>query len=152
MVVAGVPPRVEGRVVKGSSKRKIDTSGASGAFAHQAFAGLKADGLAQNRCEEAESPAVVNPEGVKKIKGPRPVVSMRRLTAGKGGKTVTELSGFEPGFFSGGAARELLKHWQRAAGVGGALKDDCLEFQGDVRERMEPWLNERGYRVVRSGG
>lgn len=87
------------------------------------------------------------PEGLSG-KGTR--LEIRRLKGGKGGKIVTEIRGFEarhrhhlPDF-----AKELKARF----GVGGAVKLDIIEIQGDQREAVAAVLRDRGFRPIMAGG
>lgn len=128
-----------------SSKKRIDTGSGGDALGSSAFDSLNLSGL-------PEAPKPVPQAPAKKVKkGPRHVVNMRRLTAGKGGKTVTELTGFEPDFFAN-RAKVALKDLQKVSGAGGTVKRAAIELQGDCREKVSEFLENKGYRVVRSGG
>lgn len=129
-------------------KNRVSTEGGSHALGQNPFASLDASGLPQG---PDTRPQPAKRELAKKATGPRHVVEMRRLTAGKGGKTVTELSGFEPDFFAN-RAKDALRSMQSFTGVGGSVQGKRIELQGDVRDQLQPWLEEKGYRVVRSGG
>lgn len=48
--------------------------------------------------------------------------------------------------------KELLKEIQQVCGTGGCVKDGTLEVQGDHRDRIEPLLTARGFKVKRAGG
>ena len=77
-------------------------------------------------------------------------VDITRQTAGRGGKTVTVVSGFmgigQP------EKEQLAKRMQRACGAGGTVKDGCIEIQGDKREQVAKILAEAGFRPVFAGG
>lgn len=128
-----------------NSKKRISTEGDDRSLVGNAFAGLQMDGLPSGPKHVSTAPAK------KEKKGPRHVVKMRRLTAGKGGKTVTELTGFEPDFFAN-RARTALKDLQKITGSGGTVKGKAIELQGDCREKLQPFLESKGYRVVLAGG
>ncbi|MGB0371431.1 MAG: translation initiation factor [Opitutales bacterium] len=128
-----------------SSKKRIDTAAGGEGLGTSAFASLSTSGLP----EGPKTP--VTPKKAKEKKGPRHVVNVRRLTAGKGGKVVTELTGFEPDFFAN-RAKVALKDLQKQSGGGGTVKGKAIELQGDCRERIRPYLESKGYRVVLSGG
>jgi translation initiation factor 1 len=48
--------------------------------------------------------------------------------------------------------KELAKKIQKMCGVGGTVKDGCIEIQGDNREAMVEVLTEAGFNPVVSGG
>lgn len=75
--------------------------------------------------------------------GAKETLLLRRLKAGKGGKVVTEISGFS----SGDGLRELLKILQQKLATGGAVKGKVLEVQGDRLEAVRALLEPMGYRV-----
>ena len=55
-------------------------------------------------------------------------VRVQRTKGGKGGKTVTVISGL---YLENSAARSLLKRLKSKCGTGGTVKGDLLELQGD---------------------
>ena len=77
------------------------------------------------------------------------VVRLLRDRRGRGGKTVTLIAGV-----SGSAATlsALASDLKRLCGTGGTLRGDLIEIQGDVRERIRPELERRGYTVKLAGG
>jgi translation initiation factor 1 len=68
---------------------------------------------------------------------------------GRGGKTVTVISGFQ---LAPEALTQLLKQLKTKCGSGGAVKDNTLEIQGDVRQKVAELLAQLGYKVKMSGG
>lgn len=48
--------------------------------------------------------------------------------------------------------QDLAKKMQKACGVGGTVKDGCIEIQGDKREEMKRILTEAGFKPVFAGG
>ena len=48
--------------------------------------------------------------------------------------------------------QELAKKMQKACGVGGTVKEGCIEIQGDKREEMKRILIEAGFKPVFAGG
>ncbi len=76
-------------------------------------------------------------------------VRVARARKGRGGKTVSVISGVT----GPTAGREtLLKLLKNRLGAGGALEDDDLIIQGDHRQRIVEILNELGYRAKAAGG
>jgi translation initiation factor 1 len=77
-------------------------------------------------------------------------VDIKRTTAGRGGKTVTIVTGFTG---IGLPEKELLsKKMRNACGCGGTVKDGDIEIQGDQRETVARILTEAGFRPVLAGG
>ena len=48
--------------------------------------------------------------------------------------------------------KELAKKMQKACGVGGTVKDGCIEIQGDKREEVKRIPEEAGLNPVFAGG
>ncbi len=76
-------------------------------------------------------------------------VRIRRETKGRGGKTVTTISGLAMNLE---AAEALLKDLKRICGTGGAVKEGHLELQGDRLEVVIQELAKRGIPAKRAGG
>jgi translation initiation factor 1 len=76
-------------------------------------------------------------------------VRVRRETKGRGGKTVTTISGVP---LAADALHELAGELKRLCGSGGSSKDGLIEIQGDHCERVIQALTERGYTAIRAGG
>jgi translation initiation factor 1 len=76
------------------------------------------------------------------------VVRLLRDRKGRGGKTVTLVAGLPRGT----ALEPLASELKRLCGTGGTVRDDVIEIQGDVRERIKPVLEKRGYTVKIAGG
>jgi translation initiation factor 1 len=77
-------------------------------------------------------------------------VEIRRQTAGRGGKTVTVISGFVG---IGLPEKErLASDMQKACGAGGTVKEGRIEIQGDQREEVARILANAGFRPIMAGG
>ena len=76
-------------------------------------------------------------------------VRVRRETKGRGGKTVTTISGLAMNVEQ---LTALLKDLKRVCGAGGAVKDGVLEVQGDHCETVMQQLAKRGIAPKRAGG
>lgn len=89
------------------------------------------------RCKQALIPAG---DGIARV---------RRESKGRGGKTVTTISGVA-------LAQEPLKalaaELKKRCGCGGALKDGVIEIQGDHVELLLAELLKRGIKGKKSGG
>jgi translation initiation factor 1 len=72
------------------------------------------------------------------------VAKLRMEKAGRGGKTVTVVDGLpqNEAFLS-----ELATALKKACGTGGTVRTGAIELAGDVRERIRPLLEKRGYTV-----
>lgn len=77
------------------------------------------------------------------------VIRIRRETKGRGGKTVTVVTGLPP---DGNRLKTIAGDLKRRCGTGGTIKDGALEIQGDHRELLAGELRARGYTVKFSGG
>jgi len=103
-------------------------------------------GLAEKRCQCRANPrskgAALNPDA-------DGVIRVGRSSKGRGGKTVTLVTGVQlpPGEF-----RELARALKRHCGTGGTTKDDVIEIQGDQRDAIFEALEARGFKVKRTGG
>ncbi|MEX0783384.1 MAG: stress response translation initiation inhibitor YciH [Dehalococcoidia bacterium] len=77
------------------------------------------------------------------------VVRLRREKGGRGGKTITSVTGLP------GSPAELdatLKQLKQYLGTGGSREGRALQIQGDHRERLQPKLEAMGHRVKLAGG
>jgi translation initiation factor 1 len=63
---------------------------------------------------------------------------------GRGGKTVTVVFGLPN---NASFLADLSRDLKRACGAGGAVTDDGVTLQGDVREKIRRLLSARGYLV-----
>jgi translation initiation factor 1 len=77
------------------------------------------------------------------------IVRLRRETKGRGGKTVTTVSGI------GLPNEELLSlagEMKRYCGSGGTMKDGLIIIQGDHRDKLLVFLIKKGFHVKKAGG
>ncbi|MBS0631077.1 MAG: translation initiation factor [Verrucomicrobia bacterium] len=139
-----------------SDHKKIATDGGNG-LGQNPFGALTAAGLPQMNTGSAkpetgkpDSGAIRSPvSGVPNQKN-RGRVEIRRETGGRGGKTVTTVSGFVG---IGLPEKETLcKKMRGACGCGGTVKDGVIEIQGDQREKIAAILTDAGFRPVFAGG
>jgi translation initiation factor 1 len=77
------------------------------------------------------------------------VVRVRREAKGRGGKTVTVVTGIPLGEAE---LKALAGELKRRCGTGGTLKDWVIEIQGDHVELLMAELVKRGFKVKRAGG
>lgn len=122
-------------------ERDVDTSGAR-ALTHNPFAALAPEGFpAVTR--EPDPP--VAPSASEPLRFPQKIV-VRRETKGRGGKTVTRITGLPA------AHREsLADRMKRALGCGATIDADDVLLLGSLVDRAAEWLEAEGApRVVRS--
>ena len=77
------------------------------------------------------------------------IVRVSRQSKGRGGKTVTVVTGV-PG--DGTAIAALGKALRTLCGSGGTVKDGVIEIQGDHRDRVLAHLVATGLRAKAAGG
>ena len=135
---------------KRQGQDKIETSG-GGDLGQNPFAALGDLGNLPTGPTPTQSLAK---EGVESKRGKpntnRGRVEIRRLTGGRGGKTVTAISGFVG--IGEAEKAQLAKQMQKACGAGGTVKDGQIEIQGDKREQVAAILTKAGFRTVMAGG
>lgn len=85
----------------------------------------------------------------KRASGADGSVRLQRQTQGRGGKTVTLITGID---LPADELRELAKILKQRCGSGGAVKDGVIEIQGEHRELLQGELERRGYKVKIAGG
>jgi translation initiation factor 1 len=130
-----------------SASDKVPTSGGQ-SLGQNPFGNLSGAGL------PAGAPQL-NPNRAGKTGGAVPDknrgrVDIKRTTAGRGGKTVTLVTGFVG---IGLPEKEsLAKKMRNACGCGGTVKDGDIEIQGDQRDTVAKILTEAGFRPVFAGG
>ncbi|MBW2233156.1 MAG: translation initiation factor Sui1 [Deltaproteobacteria bacterium] len=103
-------------------------------------------GLPERRCQ-----CRANPRGGARLSNSDGdgIARVGRTSKGRGGKTVTLVTGIQlpPDELS-----SLAKLLKRRCGTGGAVKDEVIEIQGDQRDVVVEELEGRGFKVKRSGG
>ncbi|NLD01391.1 MAG: translation initiation factor Sui1 [Gammaproteobacteria bacterium] len=77
------------------------------------------------------------------------IARVRRESKGRGGKTVTTISGL---CLALEELKELTAALKKRCGCGGALKEGVIEIQGDMVEVLLEELRKRGFVAKRSGG
>lgn len=77
------------------------------------------------------------------------IARVRREKKGRGGKTVTTISGLD---MSSAQMKELASELKRLCGTGGSIKNGVIEIQGDNADKIVQALDDRGYKAKRAGG
>lgn len=103
-------------------------------------------GLPTKRCQ-----CRANPRGAGRTSEPEGdgVARVRREKKGRGGKTVTTISGVA---LPPNELKDLAKDLRRRCGTGGTLKDGIIEIQGDHADTILSALEEQGFEAKRAGG
>ena len=96
--------------------------------------------VASCRCASSSARATPAGDGVARV---------RREVGGRGGKTVTVVTGLA---LDPVALAALSKRLKSACGTGGTVKAGALEFQGDHREQLVALLASEGFRSKLAGG
>ena len=131
-----------------SGPKRIPTDGGT-SFGHNPFDALSSEGLPpapEHPPEESASHPGAKP-APKKNRGR---VDIIRQKAGRGGKTVTVVTGFVG--IGLPEKEQLAKAMQRTCGTGGTVKEGRIEIQGDKREEVARILTEANFRPVFAGG
>lgn len=77
------------------------------------------------------------------------IARVRRESKGRGGKTVTTITGVP---LAEEALKDLAKALKQRCGTGGSLKDGVIEIQGDHVELLLAELVKKGFKAKKSGG
>lgn len=85
-----------------------------------------------------------------KPRAPGMRLEVRREKSGRGGKTVTTISGLAS--LDPNRRRNLLRDLKTRCGTGGTDKGTSIEIQGDQRETVMAFLRDAGFRPVAAGG
>lgn len=74
----------------------------------------------------------------------RIVAKIRIEKAGRGGKTVTVVYDLPR---NAAFLKDLCGELKRACGCGGAVREDAVEVQGDLRDRVRDVLQKKGFAI-----
>lgn len=77
------------------------------------------------------------------------IVRVRRETKGRGGKTVTVITGLP---LAEEQIKALAGELKKRCGTGGTVKDGVVEIQGEHRELLLAELAKRGFKAKAAGG
>ena len=78
------------------------------------------------------------------LRAGRIVAKLRMEKKGRGGKTVTVVYDLPQ---NEAFLKELAQELKRACGTGGAVADNTIELQGDLRDRVREYLAKKGWTV-----
>ncbi len=88
-----------------------------------------------------EKPKAVRPQGDGVVR-----IMLKRLGGGKTASVVTGIPLDED------EMKDLARSLKQKCGVGGSVKDFCIEIQGDKRNILKAELEKKGYTVKLAGG
>ena len=74
----------------------------------------------------------------------RIVAKLRMEKKGRGGKTVTVVYDLPQ---NAAFLKELAQELKRTCGTGGAVSENTIELQGDLRDRVREYLMKKGWTV-----
>ena len=74
----------------------------------------------------------------------RIVAKLRMEKKGRGGKTVTVVYDLPQ---NDAFLKELAQELKRTCGTGGAVAENTIELQGDLRDRVREYLVKKGWQV-----
>lgn len=132
-----------------SKRGKLETDGGDG-LGQNPFGALSGLDLPQGQAAQPpRSDSMSSARQPLKSKN-RGRVDIKRSTAGRGGKTVTVISGFTG--IGLPEKEKLAKKMRNVCGCGGTVKDGQIEIQGDKREQIAAILTDAGFRPVMAGG
>lgn len=97
-------------------------------------------GMAQG--EATERPSIDLPPNQQNVR-------VQATRAGRKGKTVTVITGFQA---KPETLTALLKQLKAQCGTGGTLKEETIEIQGDHKQKILQILLQLGYKAKISGG
>ena len=132
------------------AKRKLSL-GSNEDFGSSPFDSLVTEGLPESASSSSSPAPERAPVDKKDGMGMGDRLEIRREKSGRGGKTVTTISGFRSRICRQ-ARNGMLKEVKTKLGTGGTWDGDCMEIQGDKRQELVSWLSDLGFTPVLAGG
>lgn len=114
-----------------------------------ALGGLVYSTDAGRHCPDCSQPLAACTCGQPVVAAGNGIARVRRESKGRGGKTVTTISGVP---LAGEELKALATALKKRCGTGGALKDGVIEIQGEHVELLIGELEKRGFKAKKSGG
>ena len=129
---------------KGDQNRRMPKPASSGGLVYSTDSGRMCPAcrqpIAACTCAASAARAKSSGDGIARI---------RREVGGRGGKTVTVVSGLN---LDDAALTALSRRLKAACGTGGTVKGGTLEFQGDHCDELIALLAREGFETRRAGG
>jgi translation initiation factor 1 len=91
----------------------------------------------------------LDPESTEELPPNQHSLKIQASRKGKGGKTVSIVSGFQ---VSPETLQSLTKQLKNQCGTGGTMRDQEIEIQGDHKQKLLEILTKLGYKAKLSGG
>lgn len=129
------------------AKKRTDRSGSGPTSSNNPFADALANALGVDAPTFSERVAWDEDDPLHEGNGSK-WVHMAFEKKGRGGKTVTVLNFQNPGI----DPVEWSKKLKARLGVGGSVDEASILLQGDVRTKLESYLQTEGFSVKRIGG
>lgn len=136
-------------MAKGNKKKKkIDINqDADAGFAHSPFAA--ALGVSVPAAPATEEDEGGDSDGDRELWLETKKLTVRKERKGRGGKTVTVVSGFA--LACAGELDDVASQVARALGCGASSEEQTIVIQGDQRDRVKAWFEKQGIRKVTKG-
>lgn len=128
-------------------QRKVGMSGGD-SLSQSPFDGLDSAGFSTEKLPASPSPATGRKQPPKP--GKRGRVEIRREKSGRGGKTVTTATAFQG--VCPAEQQEWVSELKKKCGAGGTSRPGAIEIQGDRREEMVRYFEDKGFRPILAGG
>ncbi|MCC3409244.1 MAG: translation initiation factor [Microcoleus sp. PH2017_10_PVI_O_A] len=87
--------------------------------------------------------------GVPEVAPNQQTIKVEASRKGRGGKTVTVISGFQE---KPETLADLAKQLKAQCGTGGTVKENEIEIQGEHKQKLAEILKKLGYKAKISGG
>lgn len=135
------------------AKKRLDVSGGSG-LSQDLFGQLDAAKLPAGSASSAHEDQAANGEtsapDERRPTKKRGRVEIRREKSGRGGKIVTTAKAFQG--VCPAEQEEWVKELKRKCGAGGTSRPGAIEIQGDRRDDLVRFFEDKGFRPVLAGG
>lgn len=134
-----------------SERKKLDVSGGE-SLSQNPFGALEGVADSERRASATDQVAPASRRGRRDAEkaGKRGRVEIRREKSGRGGKTVTTATNFQG--VCPAEQQEWVSQLKKQCGVGGTSRPGAIEIQGDRRDDLFRFFQEKGFRPVLAGG